>query len=228
MTRAQSTMIIRTVAGFILLAAGIGLNIILVGGALAEHGDYALIQFVVVEVPMIFNCWVLTAVGWWLMYPRQWVSFLTAAICFVVISGVWLAIFFGVFFGGNSAKTLWLVMLLILPIIAIFYGLWWFAHRDKGQGRNQVQRQTETAEQQKVNRFAIGAIVCGVCGMFLLHGGIVLSLLGITLGLLSSHQIGRDRAQSGSGLAIAGAMCGGIGSIIGTIIALRVFDILIL
>jgi len=223
MERAQSAMIIRTAAGFILFAAGIGASISLIVRAIElaqDAGDWAIVSLslsLIVEGPMLINCWVLSAVGWWLMYPRRWMSFLTAAVWFAVISGVWWVVFFAI----CVENSLWLLLLaafLILSMIAIsyglWYGIWWLAHRDKGQVSNQIERQTETVEQRIVNKFAVGALVCGVCSMLLLHGGIVLSLLGVTLGLLSLQQIGRDQAQSGSGLAIAGAMCGGIGLVV--------------
>jgi len=236
MTRAQSTMIIRTVAGLILLAAGIGVSIIFtVRVSAVEWDNYGGLQLLV-EVPMLINCWALTAVGWWLMYPRQWMGFVRAAIWFAIASIGWVVSFKIVFFWNPCvySSCIWnppplyilgLATFLLFIAIVILEGLWQLARTEKGRYSYAIQTRTETVEKNTAYKFAVGALVCGICSLLFLHGGFVFGLLGITLGVLSSRQLKRTQAERGSGLATAGIICGSIGFIISVAYAIWFFAI---
>lgn len=229
-------MIIRTAAGLILLAAGIGVSIIFtVRVSAVEWDNYGGLQLLV-EVPMLINCWVLTAVGWWLMYPRQWMGFARAAIWFAIASIGWVISLYQVFlynpcvyysctWNPPPLYILGLATFLFFITIVILEGLWWLARGGKGRDSYPIQHRTETVEQNNSYKFAVGSFVCGICSLFFLHGGLILGSLGITLGILSSRQLKRIQAERGAILATTGIICGIIGLVIGIGYLLWVFVI---
>jgi hypothetical protein len=63
------------------------------------------------------------------------------------------------------------------------------------------------------NGFGVAALVLGILGLvsfFTIFGGIVLGILGLIFGILGRKRAKRNEATNG-GMALAGAICGGIG-----------------
>ena len=98
--------------------------------------------------------------------------------------------------------------------VVILEGLWKLTRWGNRQDTSRIVHRTKADAKKRVFKFAKGSIVCGVFSIVLLQGGIVLSLLGISLGIFALDQIRRGQAKSDSIFAITGIICSSAGLLI--------------
>ncbi len=64
----------------------------------------------------------------------------------------------------------------------------------------------------RTDGLAVASLVCGIASIVVCGLGVVLGVLGLVFGLVSMNRIRREPTRlTGRGLALAGAICGGVG-----------------